>query len=827
MPFPSCIYYGYNDHQYDDCVYYPICEMCGSYDHDTHGHNRIISLRRGIKPKNPQHITKNYETCGSNIHITSDHNDIKWFGKREALQAKKAESFKASKTESSNALRSKTPTKSGIYGEVRVNTFRNAIGMGKLFLPKRTLKKSLLPPRWRLLMAQIIQCLGGKTEGFDQITNKDAIILYSLANGINIDYANVFWEDIIIKLNKKHREKVVPYTRFLSLLMMHKMKEGYGDGELTIYLTQVFSTKPRAKPGHKKHSTSSKQSFVSSKEATKGGSSKAPTGSKNGHSKKRKESSLAMDSNPSQPLVSTPIDTGMHKKDQQATGGPTSLGVTCEERANPQLSSGMVGSVARQIEEETSSTIKLKDLAKLVSHVQPSFKDLDSPENDHVIVVDDTDEDEEDEIHAAINDETEYTSVPKSSSLQSSQIQDLTNQFNELTKEVKGLKKQVHELEIKLPGDLKEVPTKLEDFTKTITGLTSQVAELKTLQWELLLEFLSLPKLEEDAKAEAAKQEGEVRKAELVDLLGPKVVNKYYNDKLQYDRYCDKMLNRRAVSRIINCDVLTKKGPITLKVYREDGTSEIIPNFKANDLHIGEWRKVMKACPNKSKKGWETIYKQIGTRMDNIHTTEAELDQRYQYLRFEGLEYIDADVADFKGRLSRIYGKEASYELERVYSRDLMLRLCHMLIACSIVGRSQAPIKGLTVIVRDLLVIDMDELVRLKICKELADTWAWVASGPERQPDAADGALMDARSAPDINEGAQADPVPTQAPQPPLATGPARTMAQRLARLLDSVGATYVRYSETHVPYQRRRVRQRSRDASTSVASLNEDQPDP
>ncbi|GJY83887.1 hypothetical protein Tco_0497263, partial [Tanacetum coccineum] len=36
--------------------------------------------------------------------------------------------------------------------------------------------------------------------------------------------------------------------------------------------------------------------------------------------------------------------------------------------------------------------------------------------------------------------------------------------------------------------------------------------------------------LKEDAKAEAAKQEGEVRKVELVDLIGPEVVNKYYND---------------------------------------------------------------------------------------------------------------------------------------------------------------------------------------------------------------------------------------------------------------------------------------------------------
>ncbi|GJR66714.1 hypothetical protein Tco_0012779 [Tanacetum coccineum] len=53
MPFPSCIHCGYNDHQSDDYVYYPICEIYGSYDHDTHGHNMIISLRRGIKPRNP------------------------------------------------------------------------------------------------------------------------------------------------------------------------------------------------------------------------------------------------------------------------------------------------------------------------------------------------------------------------------------------------------------------------------------------------------------------------------------------------------------------------------------------------------------------------------------------------------------------------------------------------------------------------------------------------------------------------------------------------------------------------------------------------------
>ncbi|GKD27183.1 hypothetical protein Tco_1233397, partial [Tanacetum coccineum] len=45
-------------------------------------------------------------------------------------------------------------------------------------------------------------------------------------------------------------------------------------------------TNPGAKPRHKKQSTSSKQPYVSSREATKGGSSRAPTGSKTGHSQK-------------------------------------------------------------------------------------------------------------------------------------------------------------------------------------------------------------------------------------------------------------------------------------------------------------------------------------------------------------------------------------------------------------------------------------------------------------------------------------------------------------------------------------------------------------
>ncbi|GKD45515.1 hypothetical protein Tco_1270160, partial [Tanacetum coccineum] len=85
--FPPCIHCGFSDHLSDDCVNDPICDICGSYDHDTH------------------------------VHTTTDHNDIKWFRRGEALQAKKAEALKSTKVESSNANRSKTPTKSN-YGVI-------------------------------------------------------------------------------------------------------------------------------------------------------------------------------------------------------------------------------------------------------------------------------------------------------------------------------------------------------------------------------------------------------------------------------------------------------------------------------------------------------------------------------------------------------------------------------------------------------------------------------------------------------------------------------------------------------------------------------------
>ncbi|GKB03459.1 hypothetical protein Tco_0831602, partial [Tanacetum coccineum] len=102
---------------------------------------------------------------------------------------------------------------------------------------------------------------------------------------------------------------------------------------------------------------------------------------------------------------------------------------------------------------------------------------------------------------------------------------------------------------------------------------------------------------------------------------------------------------------------------------------------------------------------------------------------------------------------------------------------------------TEEKLQGLTVIAPALPVIDIAELVRLQICVEIDDTWAWLALGLERQPDAAAGALEAAKDAPVVDEGGQAVPEPVQAPQqpPPSPHTAGRTMPQRLGRLEEEV----------------------------------------
>ncbi|GKC14286.1 hypothetical protein Tco_1011068 [Tanacetum coccineum] len=191
---------------------------------------------------------------------------------------------------------------------------------------------------------------------------------------------------------------------------------------------------------------------------------------------------------------------------------------------------------------------------------------------------------------------------------------EIPSKFTELSREIKELKKHVQDMEIKLPGDLKEILTKLETFTSNSPvfhpGFATVVENASGATTK------GVPSTGQ-ATASPVKGEKNTNPAimdvepnlhdELVDLLGIDVVTQYYNKNLLYDKYYDKMLKRRKSTKITNCDILTQKGPISLKVHKEDGTSEVISNIKVSDLHLAEWKEVVQACPDRKEKGLKPI----------------------------------------------------------------------------------------------------------------------------------------------------------------------------------------------------------------------------
>nr|GEY77974.1 retrovirus-related Pol polyprotein from transposon TNT 1-94 [Tanacetum cinerariifolium] len=111
-------------------------------------------------------------------------------------------------------------------------------------------------------------------------------------------------------------------------------------------------------------------------------------------------------------------------------------------------------------------------------------------------------------------------------------------------------------------------------------------------------------------KATASPAEGEKNtkgadinlKDKLVDHLGKNVMTQYYTKKLLFDKYCDKMLKRKISPKITKCKVLIKKGPITLKIYREDESDEVISNLKTRLDQLTQTEQELKIDLNKPLK---------------------------------------------------------------------------------------------------------------------------------------------------------------------------------------------------------------------------------
>ncbi|GKE45867.1 hypothetical protein Tco_1473151, partial [Tanacetum coccineum] len=144
------------------------------------------------------------------------------------------------------------------------------------------------------------------------------------------------------------------------------------------------------------------------------------------------------------------------------------------------------------------------------------------------------------------------------------ELKELPSKVTELSEEIKKLKQHVKDMELELPGDLEEIPSKLETFTSTIS-IQEKLETLDSLPCLLkkvtntLNRFATLVENASGAtstgvpsadKATTSPAEGEKDadinlKNELVDLLGIDVVTQYYNKKLLYEKYCEKMKKKR------------------------------------------------------------------------------------------------------------------------------------------------------------------------------------------------------------------------------------------------------------------------------------------
>ncbi|GKB02388.1 retrovirus-related pol polyprotein from transposon TNT 1-94 [Tanacetum coccineum] len=552
----------------------------------------------------------------------------------------------------------------GIRGDIAINTFRNALRAH--YLPhssvyvsppsitivrpwfvtigysgengaKGTLKKSCLPPRYQ-----------GKSKKSHLIVVKE---ICRKAPQVLVSY-----------LERQTCGAGVLKRKSVAYVIVE-----VADGSNHSVFRGSQGKKPEAKSGLKRKQ-SSKDTSESKTEVSK---------SKTGQSKKDTQSSSTKEKSPSHPSPPTPVVGEMHKEAQQAAGGPTSLGATSEEGAHPQLSSGSnlsvlvdktksagdglktahtdSGANEESRADDISLKVKLEDLSDILKDTRSAFFTPDSPPDEPIIVSDESEEEEEvakdKDTEATSHDVPKDTSVPPPPSPKSAQIQELMAQVHllqsqkeeleqakakakaevlllnitGLSGEIKELKKHVRDMEIELPGDLKEIPTKLETFTSTISSLSSQ---LKTLDFlprllhkvtntlnmfaTMMENALGAPSMNvlSAGKAIASPAEGEKNtkdaeanlQKQLINLLGIEVAEQYNNKKLLFDKYCDKLLKRKKSPKITNCKVLAKKGPITLKIYREDGSDEVISNLKTRLDQLTQTEQELKIDLNKPLK---------------------------------------------------------------------------------------------------------------------------------------------------------------------------------------------------------------------------------
>nr|GFA18710.1 hypothetical protein [Tanacetum cinerariifolium] len=209
---------------------------------------------------------------------------------------------------------------------------------------------------------------------------------------------------------------------------------------------------------------------------------------------------------------------------------------------------------------------------------------------------------------------------------------ELLSKINDINEAMRGLKKYVEGLEIKIPGDLKEIPEKLEEFRSSAKLAHPAKGEKNTKQATITQLF---QRSEKDATRANLNKETIIPTTAHETTVIPLVTTKITliiptmlpfqspflssplkttlqpeGEQVKKDKGKKALSHKEADEEESVSDSETKvrltgNGPITLKVYKDDGFDEMIQNFKSSDLHLGEWRE---------------------NRMENLHNTEKELE---------------------------------------------------------------------------------------------------------------------------------------------------------------------------------------------------------
>nr|GEV04757.1 hypothetical protein [Tanacetum cinerariifolium] len=305
------------------------------------------------------------------------------------------------------------------------------------------------------------------------------------------------------------------------------------------------------------------------------------------------------------------------------------------------------------------------------------------------------------------------------------------------------------------------------------------------------------------------------------------------------------------------------------------------PVMSIRDLRIMKWVKIVMApLPPRDQRYLWLRYQVEAYTEEIVYDFERRLEMIFgrQEMAEDGFRsyWLGSErVIPDKGGLSDYWVKISSGNKflrgtpSYTHIRDPIQRMCHKLISYSIsgfqvpatdlfylyimdqglserhfIGRlahhfglvSDDELRGLSIINRKILLIDMGELVKLKICMEIEDGWAWVGVGPEMQPDAAVGAPIAIEDALAVDKGAQADLAPNMRSLRGLVersiTDQGRFytwMISCVTQLVEASGQTYqALFDGTFLGSSpavfERRTRQRTDGANTSVAPQ---QPDP